>query len=263
MWIPERAAFRAGYIIFNPTYWDQLNIGQASFAVGADTKASGSTSAAFGGQTIASGDYATAFGIATIAAGAGSTAMGDGTITNAYGGVAIGRYNVDKAANPNLPACSDYIFQIGNGIQGNRKDALWVTRGGNLHVTGGVIANQPLICASDIRLKTGIKPLESVLENINKIQPISYYFKDKETYSSNHQIGFSAQEIEKQFPELTARNDKGFLAVNYGQMSAVAIQAIKEQQVQIEALKKENKDQKDINNQLLQRLEKLEAATKK
>jgi hypothetical protein len=225
--------------------------GFASTAMGYRTSATESYSVAMGYFAKASGNASFAMGNQTSASGNFSTAMGERTVANANGSLAIGRFNVITVQS-NVINCTDTIFQIGNGIgDNNRKDALWVTRNGNMTLNGVMMPSKGVVCPSDIRLKKHIKPLGNVLSNINHIQPISYYFKDGETYSAGHQIGFSAQEIEKEFPELVNKNAKGFLAVNYSQMTAVAIQAIKEQQGII-------KKQDEKITQLEKKLEKLE-----
>ncbi|MBK7884931.1 MAG: tail fiber domain-containing protein [Chitinophagaceae bacterium] len=105
---------------------------------------------------------------------------------------------------------------------------------------------------------------------IAHIQPITYTFINTQTHPGEHQIGFSAQEVQKQFPELVSENEQGYLSVSYTNMSAVAIQAIKEQQQQIQSLIAEkeqqaklNKEQQEQIQSLLHRLEKLEAAGQK
>jgi hypothetical protein len=51
------------------------------------------------------------------------------------------------------------------------------------------------------------------------------------------QVGVLAQEIEKIYPELVSTDKDGYKAVNYAQLTPVLIEALKEQQAQIEALK--------------------------
>lgn len=56
-------------------------------------------------------------------------------------------------------------------------------------------------------------------------------------------IGFIAQEVEQIFPELVFTNEvDGYKGVNYAEMSAVLVEAIKEQQTVIE------KQQEEINS---------------
>jgi hypothetical protein len=241
--------------------------GESSTAMGMQTTAFGESSTAMGLQTRAIGNYSTAMGSNATANGYYSTAMGLGTFTNIYGGVVFGRYNVIAPGNPETPNSNDRVFQVGDGISANlndRKDIMYLTRGGNLIITGSLIASGVLY-PSDIRLKTAIAPLQDVLSNIDKIQPIMYYFKDKNNYPSTHQIGFSAQEIAQEFPELVNKTDNGYLSVNYPQMTAVAIQAIKEQQEIIKKQEEKITNQEKINDvlnaknaDLEKRIEKLE-----
>ena len=49
------------------------------------------------------------------------------------------------------------------------------------------------------------------------------------------QIGFSAQEIEKLFPEVVMTDANGYKSVDYGRLTPVLVEAIKEQQKQIDA----------------------------
>ena len=73
------------------------------------------------------------------------------------------------------------------------------------------------------------------------------------------QIGFSAQEIQKVFPELVSQNKDGYLSVAYTNMTAVLLQAIKEQHEIIEtqqknilALQQNIYEQKEFNIKMLQ-----------
>jgi hypothetical protein len=98
MFFPAKGAFRAGEVIY--TKWDAANVGQNSFAVGFDTKASGSGSTALGFESEATGFAGTALGHQTHAHGSGSTAMGrysnasgEGTVAMGYGSWASGKYS--------------------------------------------------------------------------------------------------------------------------------------------------------------------------
>jgi len=104
MWIPEKAAFRAGMV--NGTQWDDSNIGNFSFAAGYSVSANGSVGAiALGEGAIASGDYgAISIGRDTIASGMwGAVALGHETVSNgSYGAIAIGRGTVSSGGYGSL-----------------------------------------------------------------------------------------------------------------------------------------------------------------
>jgi hypothetical protein len=90
---------------------------------------------------------------------------------------------------------------------------------------------------SDTRLKTNIAALHDVLEKVTKIRGISFERNDvyKQMYKTTgkRELGVSAQDVETMFPELvTTWGEKNYKAVNYGRLTAVLIEAIKELQAE-------------------------------
>jgi hypothetical protein len=79
------------------------------------------------------------------------------------------------------------------------------------------------------------------MPSIQHINSIYYYWnKDKfsETeFTDKRQLGFAAQEIEKYFPELVETDSKGYKSVDYGRLTPVLLEAVKELQIQIDELK--------------------------
>ncbi|MFN8393114.1 MAG: tail fiber domain-containing protein [Bacteroidia bacterium] len=111
---------------------------------------------------------------------------------------------------------------------------------GNVEVVGTGTANAWLT-SSDRRYKQDIKGLESVNEKLEKLNGYTYSmrtdeFKDK-NFATAQQIGLIAQEVQEVFPQLVHEDGKGYLAVNYDGMVPVLLEALKEQQQQIDALK--------------------------
>ncbi|MCB0687169.1 MAG: tail fiber domain-containing protein, partial [Saprospiraceae bacterium] len=86
------------------------------------------------------------------------------------------------------------------------------------------------ISFSDRRLKDDIKPLKNVLNKLDGIHGYSYYLRNNP--NQTEEIGVIAQEIEKEFPQLVFRHE-GYMGVNYERLSAILLQAVKEQQVLI------------------------------
>ena len=113
---------------------------------------------------------------------------------------------------------------------------------GNVTATGNVTAY------SDIRLKEDIKPLEGALAKVLQLRGVQYTRKD----TKQKEIGVIAQEIENILPEVVHISDAtaqekdkeeytDIRSVDYGRMVSVLIEAIKEQQAQIEELKEKLK----------------------
>ena len=105
-----------------------------------------------------------------------------------------------------------------------------------LHVVGdtyisGILTATDINSASDIRLKTNIKPFENTLEKIVQINGVSFNWIDSNAKSG----GIIAQDVEKVFPELV--NDGDHKTVNYNGLIGVLIESIKELKQEVEDLK--------------------------
>jgi hypothetical protein len=115
---------------------------------------------------------------------------------------------------------------------------------GTLTVTGDVVAyGSP----SDIRLKTIKEKVPNALNSILKLS--GYRFDWNETNhlkTTKEDIGVIAQEVADVLPELAKTNEDGFMSVRYQGLTAVLIEAMKEQQNQIEELKVQNDALKEI-----------------
>jgi hypothetical protein len=118
-----------------------------------------------------------------------------------------------------------------------------LTVGGNFTVSGlasvsdlQTNAGGTLINASDIRYKKDIKTIDNALEKTKQIEGVTYNWKEEYAENKTLQMGVIAQELEKVFPNLVHTNEKGFKSVNYIGLIPVLLEAIKEQQKQIELL---------------------------
>jgi hypothetical protein len=113
-----------------------------------------------------------------------------------------------------------------------------LTVNGNVGVIGTITATGA-ITSSDRRLKTNIKPLTYGLGELLRLKPVSYNWIDP-NQSKNTQLGLIAQEAREVIPEMVIGDEsKGMLGVNYTELIPVLINAIKEQQKQIDDLKKQ------------------------
>ncbi len=108
--------------------------------------------------------------------------------------------------------------------------------------------------SSDMRLKRNIAPIGFVLNKIKNIGAFTYNWID-EKKDQTQQIGFLAQDLEKQFPQLVKTDANGNKSVAYSNMVPVLLQAVKDQQTQIETLEQQLKAQ---NIEMMKRLELLE-----
>ena len=103
------------------------------------------------------------------------------------------------------------------------------------HVTFGkdVTVNGNFYTPSDERLKTHIETLTNVLEKINDLRGVQFEYKDQKKYAKGPKMGVIAQELLLIYPEMVTQGEDGYLKVDYTQLTAVLIQAVKEQQQQM------------------------------
>jgi hypothetical protein len=233
--------------------------GNGSTALGTVTEASGSYSTAMGAGTTASGFVSTALGGSTVASGQYSTTSGVVTTAEDFLSFAIGVHNkTDETPNPENFSYQNTAFVIGNGgydIEGSYvgtsdtfSNAFEVLFDGTTTIAGDLNIN------SDARLKSNIISLGATLSKLLQIDGKTYTMK-KDT---NHKkkIGLLAQDIEKVFPELvTETND--IKSVNYQGLVPVLINAMKEQQDEINSYKTELSNQRKEIDELKSMVEKL------
>ncbi len=85
-----------------------------------------------------------------------------------------------------------------------------------------------------------------VLNEMDECVVCGVEFDYKET--GDHSIGVIAQEVEEVLPDLVYESEDGIKSVAYQNMVAVLIEAVKEQQVQIDALKSEIRSLKGLGS---------------
>lgn len=112
--------------------------------------------------------------------------------------------------------------------------ALYV--GGSDNFNGGIVSRYGINESSDISLKTEIRSIEDPNKKISKIRGV--YFKRTDDKSNRRHIGVIAQEVEKILPEVVS-STSGIKNVAYGNMIALLIECIKENNKDIEFLKHE------------------------
>jgi len=117
----------------------------------------------------------------------------------------------------------------GNTLLGTQSD-----NGERLYVSGSIRATGSITANSDITLKKNLLKIENALEKVEQINGYTYELKEDD---SKRHGGVIAQEIDKVFPEIVNKGNDGLMGVEYGNISALLIEAIKEQQTQIKELK--------------------------
>lgn len=104
-----------------------------------------------------------------------------------------------------------------------------------LDVTGTGRATVDFIVTSDARVKKNIVDIPEALGKVLRLRGVNFNRIDIEDTSLK--MGVIAQEVEKVVPEVVYTDKAGDYAVAYGSLIGLLIEAIKDQQKQIDELK--------------------------
>ena len=254
--------------------------GNSSTAMGGMTNAIGNNSTTMGAWTTASGAFSIATGYNTNASGMDAIAMGFYTNAKPFASLCLGVFNDTTCSfdGNHLWIATDPVFIIGNGSWfDSRSNAFTVLKNGNtaighasptqmLDVNGNarfravgsgayaynlnIMSDGTLTTAtSDIRMKENIYQITNALDKVTKLRGVFFNWKNDSTKIK--QIGMIAQEVEPIVPEIVFTNPvDGLKGINYSQASALFVEAIKEQQKQIESTKQENQQLRSELNEL-------------
>lgn len=102
-------------------------------------------------------------------------------------------------------------------------------------LSGTWTASGDLVAYSDARVKTDIATIDNALEKVLQLRGVTYVRTDGDDHSQK--IGVIAQEVREVLPQVVHEQTDGMLGVSYGNIVGVLIEAIKEQQKEIEELK--------------------------
>lgn len=203
------------------------------------------------------------------------TATATRMVINSAGNVGIGTTNLPQKLNVNgviRSTGADFMLAGRGGGQANNSgqaralvDAGWtggafgsidggglfinygndfgrVVVGSNLLVQGNINATGT-ITPSSARLKEHVAPMNDALEGLLKLEGVRFDWKADEAARRGGRaadLGFVAEDVEKIFPELVYRDESGqVIGMDYSRLSAVAVQAIKQQQALIRSQRAE------------------------
>ena len=163
--------------------------------------------------------------------------ISDGLIVESGGAAITGNVNIDGDGNDvkiingycyvkvyeDGVTLSDATINDDTTINGN----LSVSASGNITVSGGsVSAKNGFFQTSDETLKDFHNDVQIDFEKLSLIPKKQFTWKSDE--EKHIEIGTSAQEVRKLYPELVSENENGILSVAYDKLSIVALKAIDE-----------------------------------
>ena len=117
-------------------------------------------------------------------------------------------------------------------------------------ISGSLIRSSGDVVAfhsSDKRLKDNIRTIEEPIYKLRQLKGVEYEWNNKQdTYPSGSlDSGIIAQDVQKVLPQLVKEKEDGYLGVRHDRLVGLLVEAIKDQQDQIDEMKEQIKELKD------------------
>jgi hypothetical protein len=192
-----------------------------------------------------SGGGAVALGSSITLTNAGVTSNVAGTGVSVSSGTGASTISIGQAVATNSSVTFGGLTVNGSTTLNSTTTAVTgalIVGGATTSTTVGLIrASNDIIAyaSSDERLKENVETIKGSLDKVMSIGGYEFDWVPMEGIHENegHDIGVIAQEIQKVLPEIVTTRENGYLAVKYEKIVALLIEAIKEQQKQIDDIK--------------------------
>ncbi len=179
---------------------------------------------------------------------------GSGNLSHFSGGVTVGSSGASVQAG-DLSISRNSSHDTAALVFGNTGFQYLYYDGTNFQFQGGSLYVNGSFVSSDIRFKKDITPLQDSLSKVLALQGVNFKWNTlafpEKGFSTSPQVGFIAQEVQKIIPEAVSTDGNGYEAIDYTKITAVLVEATKEQQKQIS-------DQQAQINELKQEVEALQ-----
>jgi len=216
---------------------DANTTGNNNTGLGASSLAASTT----GGDNTAVGGAAMAHNVS----GSNNVAVGNNALKNDSAGndnIAVGFDAGDNLQGSNNIAIGNTGSATDSGVvrigTPGTQTALYLAGVATTHVTGASVivtaSGQLGVLASSERYKTDIESLSSSTEKLSRLRPVSFHLTSEPT--GPVQYGLIAEEVDKVYPELVIRDDKGAVqGVRYDELAPMLLAVMKRQQATIES----------------------------
>jgi hypothetical protein len=205
-------------------------------------------------------NFAAAIGAGAVVSTSNTIALGRTTGEDkvlAYGGISLSDNDL------RLRAADDAFHRIRydssfNGMQfdtfddyrwfnhRNNRNNMILESGGNLKIAGSYGQT------SDSRYKINVQTFGNALDTVRRLRGVTFNWKPELNKNPEAQVGFIAQEVEAVLPALVSTGKDGYKSVAYSNAVPVLVEAVKEQQTQIETQAAEIKQQQKQIDELKQ-----------
>jgi hypothetical protein len=139
-----------------------------------------------------------------------------------------------------MGAYSGNSDRFGIGYRSTYLPDTWPSMRMDMDTSGNVTFAGDVTAFSDARLKTDVQVIDNAIEKVKQIRGVTFKRNDEIDHNVGRKhTGVIAQEVLNVLPEVVSMSDTGMYNVAYGNMVGLLVEAIKEQQKEIDKLKKQ------------------------
>jgi fibronectin-binding autotransporter adhesin len=209
----------------------QLSVGNATVNSTVTSTVVTSGSATLGGLT-ANATQITITGATTLSSNGGVGVAGQVLASNGATGAPYWVSPYATITDDNTTAATRYLTMSGS-TSGNITSLFVASTDLTFNPSSGTLTAVVFSSSSDERTKENIQTIENAAEIVSKLRGVSFNRKN----NKSKDYGVIAQEVEKVLPDIVTTDEEGWKKVSYDSIIGVLIEAIKDQQDQINNLK--------------------------
>ena len=203
---------------------------------------SGSSQITAGSTTNFATDVKTQLNSNTVISGSSQVSLGSASGNIALATQTTGDYVASLVAGTGVTLSNNSgenatpTIAIGQSVATNATPTF-----GNLTINGTITATGDITAyyTSDKRHKNNIQTISNAVLKVKQLNGVTWEWNDdvNEVTKSTPKTGLIAQEVQQVLPQVVTERNDGFLALDYSKMVGLLVEAIKEQQIQIDQLK--------------------------
>lgn len=187
-------------------------------------------------------------------AGAANTTGNNNTLIGKSANVGAGNLSYATAIGSGAVVSTHNTIALGRADGSDKVRVFGLGTAGSAHLCRNVF-NEISACSSSLRYKNNIAPFRFGLSLVNRLRPITFDWRD----GGMPDLGLGAEDVAAIEPLLATYNERGEVeGVKYDRIDVVLLNAVREQQAQIETLQSRLTAEAAIRARLENRLAALE-----
>jgi hypothetical protein len=123
------------------------------------------------------------------------------------------------------------INDLGTAVAGPGARRMTITNNGAIEFTG-IVTAPAFIPTSSLAFKTNVQTYENALDTVNRLRGVRFDWKE----TGEPSVGLIAEEVDRVIPEVVSHDGGAAKGVNYAALVGVLVEAVKEQQTEMDSL---------------------------